>query len=201
VKIARFHPKAELARGHGHCFRRITMMGSNGSSHSFSVQLPAARHCRREERLTQLFRIMNSVLRKRKEARRRNLQFHLPPAVPLAPQLRLVESDSSYISLQDIYDEYCHSKGRSREDSIMSFYDRVKQLHDPAIPRVSRRRLGWAKWQTDQRFIQLKTEVLEEIQAKMVPENILSNVSCLLDEQGQIEADETAVHDQNDGDV
>jgi len=24
-----------------------------------------------------------------------------------------------------------------REDGIMSFYDRVKQLHDPAIPRVS----------------------------------------------------------------
>ena len=59
VKIARFSPKAELGRGHGHCFRRITMIGSNGSLHTFNVQMPAARHCRREERLTQLFRIMN----------------------------------------------------------------------------------------------------------------------------------------------
>jgi transformation/transcription domain-associated protein len=155
------------------------MMGSDGSSHSFSVQLPAARHCRREERLTQLFRIMNSVLRKRKEARRRNLQFHLPPAVPLAPQLRLVEADSSYISLQDIYDEYCAAKKRSREDSIMAFYDRLKTLYDPAVPRVCRVSPGLADNQTDQRFIQLKTEVMEEIQTKMVPENILSNVSGL----------------------
>ena len=59
VKIARFVPKAELGRGHGHCFRRLTMVGSNGTNYTFNVQLPAARHCRREERLTQLFRIMN----------------------------------------------------------------------------------------------------------------------------------------------
>lgn len=59
VKIARFAPKVELARGHGHCFRRITMIGDNGTSYTFSVQMPAARHCRREERLTQVFRIMN----------------------------------------------------------------------------------------------------------------------------------------------
>ena len=59
VKIGRFYPKIELARGHGFCFRRITMIGSNGSRHTFAVQLPAARHCRREERLTQLFRIMS----------------------------------------------------------------------------------------------------------------------------------------------
>jgi transformation/transcription domain-associated protein len=59
IKITRFSPKAELGRGHGHCFRRISMVGSNGSLHTFNVQMPAARHCRREERLTQLFRIMN----------------------------------------------------------------------------------------------------------------------------------------------
>jgi transformation/transcription domain-associated protein len=59
VKIARFLPRAEMGRGHGHCFRRITMIGSNGSPYTFNVQMPAARHCRREERLTQLFRIMN----------------------------------------------------------------------------------------------------------------------------------------------
>lgn len=59
IKIARFAPRAELGRGHGHCFRRIIMVGSNGSHYTFNVQMPAARHCRREERLTQLFRIMN----------------------------------------------------------------------------------------------------------------------------------------------
>ncbi|WRT70688.1 uncharacterized protein IL334_007686 [Kwoniella shivajii] len=163
IKIARFAPKAELGRGHGHCFRRITMVGNNGSSYTFHVQMPAARHCRREERLTQLFRIMNSVLKKRKESRRRNLQFHLPTATPLAPQLRLVQSDSSYVSLQDIFEDYSASKGVSREDTTLAYFDRMKQLHDPAIPR------------NDPKFIQLKSEVMEEIQTKMVPETIMTN--------------------------
>nr|XP_019007357.1 transformation/transcription domain-associated protein [Kwoniella pini CBS 10737]OCF46138.1 transformation/transcription domain-associated protein [Kwoniella pini CBS 10737] len=163
IKIARFAPKAELGRGHGHCFRRITMIGNNGSSYTFHVQMPAARHCRREERLTQLFRIMNSVLKKRKESRRRNLQFHLPTATPLAPQLRLVQADSSYVSLQDIFEDFSASKGMSREDTTLAYFDRIKQLHDPAVPR------------TDPRFSQLKAEVMEEIQTKMVPENIMTN--------------------------
>nr|XP_018259603.1 transformation/transcription domain-associated protein [Kwoniella dejecticola CBS 10117]OBR81761.1 transformation/transcription domain-associated protein [Kwoniella dejecticola CBS 10117] len=163
IKIARFAPKAELGRGHGHCFRRITMIGNNGTSYTFHVQMPAARHCRREERLTQLFRIMNSVLKKRKESRRRNLQFHLPTATPLAPQLRLVQADSSYVSLQDIFEDFSASKGMSREDTTLAYFDRIKQLHDPAIPR------------NDPRFSQLKAEVMEEIQTKMVPENIMTN--------------------------
>ncbi|EIW69900.1 hypothetical protein TREMEDRAFT_71446 [Tremella mesenterica DSM 1558] len=163
VKIARFSSKAELGRGHGHCFRRVIMIGSNGATYTWNVQLPAARHCRREERLTQLFRIMNSVMKKRVETRRRNLQFHLPTAVALAPQLRLVQNDSSYVSLQDIYDDYCNKQGMSRENSIMAVYDRMKLLHDPTMSR------------TDPRFLQLKIEVMDEIQAKMVPETILTN--------------------------
>ncbi|WWC98567.1 hypothetical protein V866_005459 [Kwoniella sp. B9012] len=162
IKIARFAPKAELGRGHGHCFRRIIMIGNNGSSYAFQVQMPAARHCRREERLTQLFRIMNSVLKKRKESRRRNLQFHLPAAIPLAPQLRLVQADSSYVSLQDIFEEHTVSKGMSREDTALAYFDRIKQLHDPAVPR------------NDPRFFQLKAEVMEEVQTKMVPEDIMT---------------------------
>jgi len=122
--------------------------------------------------------LTSSVLRKRKESRRRNLQFHLPTAIALAPQLRLVQNDSSYISLQDIFDEFCSARDMTREDAIVSFYDRVKQLHDPAIPRVSSDRQLALTPQTDQRFVQLKAEIMEEIQAKMVPDTVLTNV-CL----------------------
>jgi transformation/transcription domain-associated protein len=179
VKIARFAPRHEVARGHGHCYRRITMIGHDSSIHTFSVQLPAARHCRREERLTQLFRILNSVLRKRKEARRRNLQFHLPAAIAMAPQLRLVENDSSYVTLQDVYDDYSKSKGRTRETSILTYSDRVVQLSDGPIPKVSARSSthSIADKQNDQRLLQIKMEVLEEVQAKMDPDTILTNVS------------------------
>lgn len=142
VKIGRFSPSVELGRGLGHCFRRITMIGSNGSSHTFVVQMPAARHCRREDRLTAFFRIMNSVLAKRKESRRRNLQFHVPTAVAFAHQLRLVRSDSTYVSMQDILDDHNRKKNMSREDSTMMFYDRLKQLYDPSMAPVSVSRPG-----------------------------------------------------------
>jgi transformation/transcription domain-associated protein len=163
VRIARFHPRIELCRGFGFCFRRITMIGHNGTSYTFNVQMPAARHCRREERLVQLFRIMNCVLRKRKESRRRNLQFHLPVAVALGTQLRLVQNDPSYVSMQEIYDDYAFSQGMTHEDTILAFCDRQRQLYDPSIPR------------TDPRYIQIKMEIIEEIQAKMLPENVLTD--------------------------
>lgn len=163
IRIARFHPRAELCRGFGFCFRRITMIGHNGTPYTFNVQMPAARHCRREERLVQLFRIMNCVLRKRKESRRRNLQFHLPTAVALGTQLRLIQNDSSYVSMQEIYDNYAFAHGMTHEDTILQFCDRQRQLHDPSIPR------------TDHRFINLKMEIIEEIQAKMLPETVLTN--------------------------
>jgi transformation/transcription domain-associated protein len=120
--------------------------------------------------------LTSSVLKKRKESRRRNLQFHLPTSISLAPQLRLVQNDSSYISLQDIYDDFCNANGMTREDALLTFNDRLKVLHDPAVPKVSHGRV-WADRQADPKYVVMRQEVVEEIQAKMVPENVLTNVS------------------------
>ena len=68
----------------------------------------------------------------------------------------------------------------AREDSIMSFHDRVKQLHDPAIPRVGDRSIAFTDKESDPRFFQLKSEIMEEIQTKMIPETVLTNVSAYL---------------------
>lgn len=102
---------------------------------------------------------------RRKESRRRNLQFHLPAALTLAPQLRITRTDSSYISLQDIYDQHAQRNGRSRESASVEFHNRVAELYDPAMTN------------SDARYLQLRAEVFEEIQAKMDPETILTNVS------------------------
>lgn len=62
----------------------------------------------------------------------------------------------------------------------MAFYDRVKALHDPAVQRVSSLNdtvADSADQQSDAKLIQLKAEVLEEIQTKLVPETVLTNVS------------------------
>lgn len=59
IKIDRFHPNVALVRGPGGMTRRIGIRGHDGSNHYFSVQQPAFRQSRREERILQLLRIMN----------------------------------------------------------------------------------------------------------------------------------------------
>jgi phosphatidylinositol kinase/protein kinase (PI-3 family) len=113
------------------------MIGHTGVSHSFTVQLPAARHTRREDRVAQLFRMLSTALQTKKESRKRNLAFHLPAAIPLAPSLRLIELDSTYISLQDVFDAHCKSRGLSKEDPILYFADRFRELFDPKVRLLS----------------------------------------------------------------
>jgi transformation/transcription domain-associated protein len=91
----------------------------------------------------------------------------------------------------------------SREDSLMAFYDRVKALHDPTVQRVNSYKfvvLSPANVQSDAKLIQLKAEVLDEIQTKLVPETVLTNVSDPLYCQPRTDPD-FAVHDQDNGDA
>lgn len=59
VKISYFASKVEVGRFAGSFARRITMVGYDGSLHTFAIQLPAPRGSRREEKIMQLFRMLN----------------------------------------------------------------------------------------------------------------------------------------------
>ncbi|KAL2811601.1 hypothetical protein BJX63DRAFT_274498 [Aspergillus granulosus] len=157
IRIDRFLPDIDLVRGIGVCHRRLKIRGHDGSVHAFAVQHPAARHCRREERILQLFRIFNGVLAKRKESRRRNLYFHLPLMVPLAPHIRLVRDDSSYISMQGIYEDYCRRVGINKDEPVLFTMEKMRALAETKQNRTA-----------DQQQV-LRTEMLTAIQEKWVP--------------------------------
>ena len=60
VRIERFQQKFDISRQTaGGYVRRLTIVAHDNSLHSFAVQLPAPRHCRREERIVQFFRLLN----------------------------------------------------------------------------------------------------------------------------------------------
>ncbi|KAK9468307.1 hypothetical protein V1512DRAFT_100627 [Lipomyces arxii] len=160
VKIERFLPKIDIVRVQGLCYRRITIRGSDARQYPFTVQYPAARHCRREERITQLFRILNSNLVRRTESRRRNLQFYLPAAIPLSPHFRLIEDSPDFISLQNIYEDYCHRTGLKKDDPLMFTIQKMRQ--------ASESRQGQAKADV----VTDKIDILAEIQNTMVPNTI-----------------------------
>lgn len=161
VRIDRFLPDIDLVRGIGVCHRRLKIRGHDGSVHLFAVQHPAARHCRREERILQLFRIFNGILAKRKESRRRNLYFHLPLMVPLAPHIRLVRDDASYISMQGIYEDYCRRMGMNKDDPVLFTMEKMRSLAETRQNRTP-----------DQQQV-LRTEILTAIQEKWAPNTIL----------------------------
>ncbi|QSZ33988.1 hypothetical protein DSL72_005568 [Monilinia vaccinii-corymbosi] len=130
VRIERFMPDVDLVRAIGVCHRRIRIRGHDGSLHPFAIQHPAARHCRREERILQLFRHFNGSLSKRKESRRRNLNFHLPLMIPLAPHIRMVQDDPTYISLQGVYDDHCRRHGVTKDAPIIFNMEKMKILFE-----------------------------------------------------------------------
>lgn len=180
VRIDRFLPDIDLVRGIGVCHRRLRIRGHDGSVHPFAVQHPAARHCRREERILQLFRILNGLLGKRTESRRRNLYFHLPLMVPLAPHIRLVRDDPSYTSMQGIYEDYCRRVGMTKDEPVLFTMDKMRSLaetkqnvsHDSLFNQMSDTESDNCQRTPDQQQV-LRTEILTAIQDKWVPSTVL----------------------------
>ncbi|KAI1310066.1 FAT domain-containing protein [Xylaria venustula] len=128
IRIDRFLPNVDLVRGIGGSHRRLKIRGHDGSIHPFAVQHPAARHCRREERILQLFRHLNQTLAKKKESRRRDLQFTVPLMIPLAPHIRIVQEDTSYITLQGVYEDHCRRNGMRKDEPVMFTMEKLRGL-------------------------------------------------------------------------
>ena len=66
--------------------------------------------------------ILNVLLAKRKESRKRALMFHVPRVVSLNTHVRLVQHDASVMSLEDIFQEYCQSNSTTIEQPAMETY-------------------------------------------------------------------------------
>ncbi|KAG2212646.1 hypothetical protein INT47_000623 [Mucor saturninus] len=164
LRIDRFLPEVEVIRSYGNCFRRLTIRGHDGSLHPFVIQNPAARQFRREERLMQLFRILNSVLERKKESRMRNLRFHLPAIVPLAPNVRMVQDDPSYCTLYDIYEDHCDNSNIHKDDPLAFFVEKLKNSVSKNTDVMNLKT----------ELLNLRMEINEEIAKKLVPSNILS---------------------------
>ncbi|TVY21135.1 Transcription-associated protein 1 [Lachnellula arida] len=174
VRIERFLPNVDLVRNIGVCHRRVKIRGHDGSVHPFAIQHPAARHCRREERILQLFRHFNGSLSKRKESRRRNLNFTLPLMIPLAPHIRMVQDDPTYVSLQGVYEDHCRKSGMSKDDPILFTMDKMRAFAEGKVSQINAESIDQAN--TDQKNIDqsitAKLETYGAIQDKWVPHNL-----------------------------
>ncbi|KAG9232438.1 hypothetical protein BJ875DRAFT_404876 [Amylocarpus encephaloides] len=163
IRVERFLPNIDLIRGIGVCHRRLKIRGHDGGVHPFAVQHPAARHCRREERILQLFRHFNGSLGKRKESRRRNLNFNLPLMVPLAPHIRIVQDDPTNVSLQGIFEDHCRESGMSKDDPVLFTMEKMRALTESKLMSFQKH--------TDQSHTG-RLETFTAIQEKWVPNDL-----------------------------
>lgn len=167
IRIERFLPEVDFVRDSDSWHRRIHVIAHDGSRHSFGILNPTSRFARREERIVQLFRLLNGVLEKRKESRRRNATFHLPTIVPLSPTVRLMQNDSSYVSLQGILTQYCVKAGHRRDEPLLWMLDRLKKALEAR---------GESFASNPAEYANLKMELFNEIGTKVVPPQVLSKV-------------------------
>ncbi len=192
VKISRFMPVFEMVRSSGMCTRRLTILSNKGTMHSFAVQLPSGRYCRREERIFQLLRFFNRILERRKETRKRGLAFHVPLALPLAPQVRLIDHDGGFVSLQDVFERHCEELGIGKDDPVIAWVEKMRSTWDGGALTASGGANGSAAaggaatapgsgnaaQATPMRgnvdFTNLRMDLMEEISTKYVPDTVLS---------------------------
>lgn len=178
IRIERFIPTVDLVRTIGASHRRLKIRGHDGSIHPFAVQHPAARHCRREERIVQLFRQLNQRLSRKKESRRRDLQFTLPLMVPLAPHIRIVQEDTSYITLQGVFEDHCRRNNMSKDEPVLFIMDKLRALgesnkvssavgfnHDGGTTNTGRQK-------TNEQSASARLEILNAIQDKWAPRTV-----------------------------
>jgi phosphatidylinositol kinase/protein kinase (PI-3 family) len=66
-------------------------------------------------------------LKRRKESRQRNIAFHLPVIVTLAPQIRLVQDDASNVTLMEIFENHCRNTGMKKDQPVTHHINRLRE--------------------------------------------------------------------------
>lgn len=113
----------------------------------------------------------------KKEARKRNLEFHLLSSVSLHASLRLLKMDSSYVSLIEIHDEYCKERGFGREEPLLCYQERLRAYTRSKGDMLVGNDLVPGMEGTKQEFWQVRMDAKNEVEAKYIPKTVLSNVS------------------------
>ncbi|KAK4416821.1 Transformation/transcription domain-associated protein [Sesamum alatum] len=127
VKLDRVGADIPIVRRHGSSFRRLTLIGSDGSQRHFIVQTSLTPNARSDERILQLFRVMNRMFDKHKESRRRHICIHTPIIIPVWSQVRMVEDDLMYSTFLQVYENHCARNDREADLPITYFKEQLNQ--------------------------------------------------------------------------
>ncbi|EDV27262.1 uncharacterized protein TRIADDRAFT_23101 [Trichoplax adhaerens] len=131
IRIARFMPRVEIVHKDNCIARRLYIRGHNGKVYPYLVVNDINPvESRREERLLQLLRLLNRYFEKRKEVSKRHLMYTVPRVVAISPQMRLIEDNTSIISLYDIYKRYCGNIKQDPSLPVIHYYESIASIQN-----------------------------------------------------------------------
>ncbi|CAL9045632.1 unnamed protein product [Musa banksii] len=160
VKLDRVGADIPIVRRHGSSFRRLTLIGSDGSQRHFIVQTSLTPNARSDERMLQIFRVLNRMFDKHKESRRRHLTIHTPIIIPVWSQVRMVEDDLMYSSFLEVYEINCARHNKEADMPITLFKEHLNQAISGQV--------------TPEAVLELRLQAYNEITKNGVNDNIFS---------------------------
>uniref|UniRef100_A0A5B6YTI9 Putative transcription-associated protein 1 n=1 Tax=Davidia involucrata TaxID=16924 RepID=A0A5B6YTI9_DAVIN len=160
VKLDRVGADIPIVRRHGSSFRRLTLIGSDGSQRHFIVQTSLTPNARSDERILQLFRVMNRMFDKHKESRRRHICIHTPIIIPVWSQVRMVEDDLMYSTFLEVYENHCARNDREADLPITYFKEQLNQAISGQI--------------SPEAVVDLRLQAYNDITKNVVTDSILS---------------------------
>lgn len=102
-------------------------MGDDGKVVHFLVQYSISHITRSDERMMQMYVLLNRMMSKNKETRRRNLVFHVPLVIPLTHRLRLMETHVAHVSLEDVYEQSCVTRDVDTDKPLLLYREVVRK--------------------------------------------------------------------------
>lgn len=118
-------------------FRRLGMVGSDGRIYHFLLQTSTPHITHNDERLTQMYILLNQLFAKYKETRKRDLAYAPIQVIPLSSRLRLLESEDDEISLEEIYAHDCAARDVDEDSPLLYWAERCTALHSSSSAATS----------------------------------------------------------------
>lgn len=168
ARIQHFKSTVDVLLRNGFTQRRVAMGGSDGRPYYFLVQYAMTHITRTDERMMQMYLLLNRLLLRHKETKKRNLVFHVPKVIPLTPRVRLLEDNRDFVTLGDIYESDCQIEDKDPDFPVELYREHVSEAY--ALAEAANE----SSKQEEERVALAKAQAFDEICNVHVSETLLA---------------------------
>ncbi|KAF1795317.1 Glycosyltransferase, GlcNAc [Phytophthora cactorum] len=168
ARIQHFKSTVDVLLRNGFTQRRVALGGSDGRTYYFLVQYAMTHITRTDERMMQMYLLLNRLLLRHKETKKRNTVFHVPKVIPLTPRVRLLEDNRDFVTLGEVYELDCQIENKDPDLPVELYRERVSEAYAVAGTGNDSGK------QEEERVAQAKARAFQEICNEHVPETLLA---------------------------